>query len=63
MTRLRRLPPALLPVLAVLLGFVAAMVGLYLLVTYLSGAPVAGLAASLLAGGVVLAVGGLLVDI
>lgn len=53
MTRLRRLPPILLPVLAVLIGFGVAMAGLYLL---------AGLAVTLLAGGALLAAGGLLVD-
>ena len=54
MTRLRHLPPALLSATAVLLGFAAAVAGLYLL---------AGLAVTLLVGGCVVAAVGLLVDI
>ncbi len=47
--------------LAVLVGFTAALAGLYLLVAYLV-APEAGLAVTLLAGGALLVAGGLLVD-
>lgn len=56
MTRLGRLrfPVTVLPVLAVLAGFGLAVVGLYLL---------AGLEWTLLASGVVLVAGGLVVDV
>lgn len=54
MTRLKRLPMALLPALAVLAGFGCAVAGLYLL---------AGLAVTLLAAGVVVVVAGLVVDL
>jgi hypothetical protein len=54
MTRLKRLPVAAVPAVAVLVGFGCAVVGLFLL---------AGLAVTLLAAGVVLVVGGLVVDL
>ena len=54
MTRFKRLPVALLPVLVTLAGFGCAVAGLYLL---------AGLATTLLVGGVVLVAAGLLVDV
>lgn len=54
MTRLKRLPADLLTALVVLAGFGLAVAGLYLL---------AGLAVTLLASGVVLVAGGLVVDL
>lgn len=54
MTRLKRLPVAVLPVLAMLLGFGCAVAGLYLL---------AGLAVTLLVSGVVIVAGALVVDV
>lgn len=54
MTRIKRLPDWILPVLLILGGLAAALAGVYLLV---------GLAPTLIAGGVAAVLAGLLVDI
>lgn len=54
MTRLRRVPPVVLPVTAFVVGAVLMLAGAYLL---------AGLAATLLLAGLALVVAGLVVDV
>lgn len=61
MTRLKRIPVTVVPVLAVLAGFVCAIAGLYLLAELVLSGSGAGVA--LLAGGVALVVSGLVVDV
>lgn len=54
MTGVKRIPATALPILAVLAGFGCVVAGLYMLL---------GLAPTLIAGGIVLAAAGLLVDV
>lgn len=61
MTRVKRIPIEALLVLAVLVGFGCALAGLYLLAELVH--PGAGAGVTLLVGGVVAIVGGLVVDL
>lgn len=61
MTRLKRIPPSALLVLAVLVGFACALAGLFLLAELVHDGAGAGVA--LLVGGGTLVAGGLVVDL
>ncbi|WP_374457720.1 hypothetical protein [Nocardioides sp.] len=61
MTRLKRIPVSAVPVVAVLVGFVAALAGLYLVADLVH--PGAGAGVTLLVGGIVAIVAGLVVDL
>ena len=61
MTRLKRIPASALLVFAVLVGFVCALAGLYLLAELVHDG--AGAGVTLLVGGVLLVVAGLVVDL